>query len=150
MIKNLIIILLIYIIGVLLFASSSNVDLLKQKAVEAKEFIRKGVNYIDDAVDNLNSENLSAKYMGNVGNIMIDTLEKNLEKILQSSDQIKEKLNITGKYFVVTIHRPSNLSDENLAKIFAGLKEFSNEYQIVLPAHPRLKKYINDNDLGQF
>ena len=29
------------------------VDLLKQKAVEAKEFIRKGVNYIDDAVDNL-------------------------------------------------------------------------------------------------
>ena len=84
----------------------------------------------DDAVDNLNSENLSAKYIGNVGNIMIDTLEKNLEKILQSSDQIKEKLNINGKYFVVTIHRPSNLSDENLAKIFAGLKEFSNEYQI--------------------
>ena len=78
---------------------------------------------------------------------MIDTLEKNLEKILQSSDQIKEKLNINGKYFVVTIHRPSNLSDENLAKIFAGLKEFSNEYQIVLPAHPRLKKYINDNDV---
>ena len=36
----------------------------------------------DDAVDNLNSENLSAKYIGNVGNIMIDTLEKNLEKIL--------------------------------------------------------------------
>ena len=101
----------------------------------------------DDAVDNLNSENLSAKYIGNVGNIMIDTLEKNLEKILQSSDQIKEKLNINGKYFVVTIHRPSNLSDENLAKIFAGLKEFSNEYQIVLPAHPRLKKYINDNNV---
>ena len=101
----------------------------------------------DDAVDNLNSENLSAKYIGNVGNIMIDTLEKNLEKILQSSDQIKEKLNINGKYFVVTIHRPSNLSDENLAKIFAGLKEFSNEYQIVLPAHPRLNKYINDNDV---
>ncbi len=101
----------------------------------------------DDAVDNLNSENLSAKYMGNVGNIMIDTLEKNLEKIYQSSDQIKEKLNITDKYFVITIHRPSNLSDENLAKIFAGLKEFSNDYQIVLPAHPRLKKYINDNDV---
>ena len=29
----------------------------------------------------------------------------------------------------------------------AGLKEFSNDYQIVLPAHPRLKKYINDNDV---
>ena len=42
MIKNLIILLLICIIGVLLFSSSSNVDLLKQKAVEAKEFIWKG------------------------------------------------------------------------------------------------------------
>jgi len=45
MIKNLIILLLIYIIGVLLFASSSNVDLLKQKAVEAKEFIWKGTTW---------------------------------------------------------------------------------------------------------
>jgi len=46
MIKNLIILLLIYIIGVLLFASSSNVDLLKQKAVEAKEFIWKGTTWL--------------------------------------------------------------------------------------------------------
>jgi hypothetical protein len=45
MIKNLIILLLIYIIGVLLFSSSSNVDLLKQKAVEVKEFIWKGTTW---------------------------------------------------------------------------------------------------------
>ena len=45
MIKNLIILFLICIIGVLLFASSSNVDLLKQKAVEAKEFIWKGTTW---------------------------------------------------------------------------------------------------------
>ena len=45
MIKNLIILFLIYIIGVLLFASSSNVDLLKQKAVEVKEFIWKGTTW---------------------------------------------------------------------------------------------------------
>ena len=101
----------------------------------------------DDAVDNLKSENLSAKYIENVGNIMIDTLQKNLTRILQSSDQIKDKLNIKDKYFVVTIHRPSNLTDENLEKIFLGLKEFTDEYQIILPAHPRLKKYIIDNEV---
>ena len=101
----------------------------------------------DDAVENLKSENLSAKYIENVGNIMIDTLQKNLTRILQSSSQIKHKLNIKDKYFVVTIHRPSNLSDENLEKIFLGLKEFTTEYQIILPAHPRLKKYIIDNDV---
>ena len=50
MIKNLIILLLIYIIGVLLFASSSNVDLLKQKAVEAKEFIWKGTAWFKTQV----------------------------------------------------------------------------------------------------
>ena len=51
MIKNLIILLLIYIIGVLLFASSSNVDLLKQKAVEAKEFIWKGTTWFKTQVE---------------------------------------------------------------------------------------------------
>ena len=101
----------------------------------------------DDAVDNLKSENLSAKYIENVGNIMIDTLQKNLTRILQSSGQIKDKLNIKDKYFVVTIHRPSNLTDENLEKIFLGLKEFTSKYQIILPAHPRLKKYIIDNEV---
>ena len=51
MIKNLIILLLIYIIGVLLFASSSNVDLLKQKSVEVKEFIWKGTTWFKTQVE---------------------------------------------------------------------------------------------------
>jgi len=51
MIKNLIILFLIYIIGVLLFASSSNVDLLKQKAVEVKEFIWKGTTWFKTQVE---------------------------------------------------------------------------------------------------
>ena len=71
----------------------------------------------DGAVENLNSENLPAKYIGNVGNIMIDTLEKNLDQIIDTTITIKKKLNINTQYFVVTIHRPSNLSDENLENI---------------------------------
>ena len=101
----------------------------------------------DGAVENLNSENLPAKYIGNVGNIMIDTLEKNLDQIIDTTITIKKKLNIDTQYFVVTIHRPSNLSDENLENIFNGLKKFSKEYTIVLPAHPRLKKYISKNNV---
>ena len=101
----------------------------------------------DGAVENLNSENLPAKYIGNVGNIMIDTLEKNLEQIIDTTIKIKKKLNIDTQYFVVTIHRPSNLSDENLENIFNGLKTFSKEYTIILPAHPRLKKYISKNNV---
>ncbi|MDC3033187.1 UDP-N-acetylglucosamine 2-epimerase (non-hydrolyzing) [Acidimicrobiaceae bacterium] len=101
----------------------------------------------DGAVENLNLENLPAKYIGNVGNIMIDTLEKNLEQIIDTTITIKKKLKIDTQYFVVTIHRPSNLSDENLENIFNGLKTFSKEYKIILPAHPRLKKYISKNNV---
>ena len=101
----------------------------------------------DGAVENLYSENLSAKYTGNVGNIMIDTLEKNLEQIKDTTQSVKKKLNVDTQYFVVTIHRPSNLSDENLESIFNGLKKFSKDYMIVLPAHPRLKKYISENNV---
>lgn len=50
MIKNLIIIFLFFIIYVLIFGSSSNVSLLRKKAVEAKEFILKGATSIDDTV----------------------------------------------------------------------------------------------------
>jgi len=76
MIKNLIILLLIYIIGVLLFASSSNVDLLKQKAVEVKEFIWKGVNYVDDAVDNLTGK---------------ETLEESFPKEKNNNEESKKE-----------------------------------------------------------
>ena len=48
MIKNLIIIILIYIVGSLLLASSSNVDLLKKEVAGVKEFIQKGVDYVYD------------------------------------------------------------------------------------------------------
>ena len=51
MIKNLIILLLINIIGLLLFSSSTNVDLLKQKAVEVKEFIWKGTTWFKTQVE---------------------------------------------------------------------------------------------------
>ena len=60
MIKNLIILLLICIIGVLLFASSSNVDLLKQKAIEAKEFIWKGMTWFKTQKEKNNVDPLFA------------------------------------------------------------------------------------------
>ena len=44
MIKNIIIMILIYIVGSLLLASSSNVDVLKKEVAGVKEFIQKGVD----------------------------------------------------------------------------------------------------------
>lgn len=100
-----------------------------------------------DAVDNLLSENISKTKIVNVGNIMIDTLLANIEKISSSPKNLLHELNIQNKYFVVTIHRPNNLNDKNLPLIFNALKEYSNEYDIVIPAHPRLKNFLDSNYL---
>jgi len=100
-----------------------------------------------DAVDNLLSENISKTKIVNVGNIMIDTLLANIEKISSSPKNLLHELNIQNKYFVVTIHRPNNLNEKNLPLIFNALKEYSNEYDIVIPAHPRLKNFLDSNYL---
>ena len=80
----------------------------------------------DDAVENLIDENIDSKKIFSVGNIMIK---------------------IENNYFVTTIHRPSNLTNENLNNIFNALNKFTNKFSIILPAHPRLKKYIDTNSI---
>ena len=72
----------------------------------------------DDAMENLLNEKASADKIFNVGNIMIDTLSDNKEKIIENLHEIKEKLKITKPYFVMTLHRPSNLTDNILNDIF--------------------------------
>ena len=101
----------------------------------------------DDAVKNLIAENIDSEKIFSVGNIMIDTLKKNYEKIKNGTTEIVSQLNIKNDYFVTTIHRPSNLTEENLNNIFKALSEFTNKYSVILPAHPRLKKYIEENSI---
>ena len=101
----------------------------------------------DDAVENLIDENIDSKKIFSVGNIMIDTLKKNHERIQNGTKDILEKLMIDNNYFVTTIHRPSNLTDVNLNNIFNALSEFTNKFSIILPAHPRLQKYIQKKNI---
>ena len=99
-----------------------------------------------DAVDNLLNENISMEKISNVGNIMIDTLVDNYEKITSSKNKISSEFSINRDYFVLTLHRPANLIDEKLSIIFDGLLEFTDNYDIVIPAHPRLKAFIQENN----
>ena len=50
-------------------------------------------------------------------------------------------------YFVMTLHRPANLTNEVLNGIFKALDSFKKDYKIVIPAHPRLSQYIEANNL---
>ena len=102
----------------------------------------------DDAIDNLLKEKVSIDKIINVGNIMIDTLSGNKSVIIKNLSAIKEQLNITKPYFVMTLHRPSNLSDGILNDIFEAVSRFTETHEIILPAHPRLKNYIDNQKIS--
>ena len=101
-----------------------------------------------DAVDNLIAEGVSKDKIFNVGNIMIDTLTNNFKKIENNVEIIKEKLNLQKPYFVMTLHRPSNMSDNILNNIFSATNEFSDQYDVILPAHPRLKIFLEETKIN--
>jgi len=106
----------------------------------------------EDAVNNLLNENISKDKISNVGNIMIDTLVSNHQKIVHNKNITFNEFSIDRDYFVLTVHRPINLTDENLKIIFNGISEFTDSYDVVIPAHPRLRDFIELNkiDISKF
>ena len=56
-------------------------------------------------------------------------------------------LNINEPYFVMTLHRPSNLTNEELNDMAKSLDSFKKDYKILIPAHPRLSQFIQKNNL---
>lgn len=79
-----------------------------------------------------------------VGNVMIDTLNANLDK-LRKPDSF-DRLNLRPKeYLVMTLHRPANVDESKKLKatIDAIIKSVRNR-PIVFPIHPRTAKIFQD------
>ncbi len=97
-----------------------------------------------DGNENLKKEGVSADKIKFVGNVMIDSLLRNL-KIAESSI-IREELNLIEKqYAVMTLHRPSNVDDKaTFSGLIEAMLEISNKIPIVFPAHPRSRGKINE------
>ena len=100
-----------------------------------------------DAVQNLLSENVAIEKIKNVGNIMIDTLVKNLDHIVSKENFDPAEFSLERHYFVLTLHRPINLTDSNLKTIFDGVSQFTKDYDILIPAHPRLRDFVVKNNI---
>ncbi|MCB2289037.1 UDP-N-acetylglucosamine 2-epimerase (non-hydrolyzing) [Clostridium sp. CS001] len=97
------------------------------------------------AIENLNNEGIT-KGVHNVGDVMFDAilnfteLSKEKSKIMESLSLVKEE------YILTTIHRAENTNDINrLRNIIEALNE--SQQKIVLPLHPRTKKFISDYGL---
>ena len=101
-----------------------------------------------DADQNLLAEGIPPERIRFVGNVMIDSLVKNLERAKQSI--IKTQLGLSERtYAVLTLHRPSNVDNkETFEGILDALETISHSLPIIFPVHPRARKTIADLGLS--
>ena len=99
-----------------------------------------------DADENLKQEGVSEEKIFFVGNVMIDTLLKHVEKAGRSDIHQRLGLMKNGSpipYAAMTLHRPSNVDDrETLQGILHAVEEIQGRLPVVFPIHPRTYKQI--------
>jgi UDP-N-acetylglucosamine 2-epimerase (non-hydrolysing) len=95
-----------------------------------------------DADQNLLAEGVARERISFVGNIMIDSLFRNLDRARNSN--IKSDMGLTERqYAVLTLHRPSNVDDrETFERILSALEAIAAQVPIIFPVHPRTRKTI--------
>ncbi|PWL28077.1 UDP-N-acetylglucosamine 2-epimerase (non-hydrolyzing) [uncultured Roseivirga sp.] len=95
-----------------------------------------------EADENLLKEGIEKERIFLVGNVMIDSLVKSLEKtrfpnVLESED--------LEKYFLLTLHRPSNVDDTvKLNTFLKTIDKAAGEAKVVFPVHPRTESKITN------
>lgn len=86
---------------------------------------------------NLRSAGIANDRIFFVGNTMIDTLLKEMPNFIKPAIWSEARL-ITGEYFVLTLHRPSNVDQEQELKILIDeIVRLSRNLPIIFPVHPR-------------
>lgn len=101
----------------------------------------------EDANANLMREGVSQEKIRLVGNIMIDSLELLRDKIERMN--ALELFGLEPKRFaVVTLHRPSNVDEEQkLEQLCDLLTRTAEKIRIVFPVHPRTRSNLETFDL---
>ncbi|MBF0100570.1 MAG: UDP-N-acetylglucosamine 2-epimerase (non-hydrolyzing) [Desulfobacterales bacterium] len=97
-----------------------------------------------DATVNLQREGVSTEKIFFVGNTMIDSLFKYIQRATELN--MPEKLGVSpAGYGVITLHRPENVDNSTkLNRIIDVLTEISSRIPIIFPIHPRTKKNLQN------
>jgi len=87
------------------------------------------------ADQNLLAEGCPPERIHFVGNTMIDSLQKHLNRALNTPLPFGLE---AGAYALLTLHRPSNVDDPvALQRLFDAINEIAERIPILFPAHPR-------------
>ncbi len=100
----------------------------------------------DHGRDNLLREGKDADTIFHVGNVMIDNLFHNVNRLGPEvvagyqSRELKEKI---GRYGFMTMHRPSNVDNRDVLEgIVNALNTIADELPLIFPIHPRTEKMM--------
>ncbi len=95
------------------------------------------------ANDNLKRYQVPESSIHFVGNTMIDTLFQNLDRIRKPAFWDEYQLTASN-YFLVTLHRPSNVDDpEKLKQLLDAITKSTGDSPVVFPVHPRTRKILD-------
>ncbi|WP_276379277.1 non-hydrolyzing UDP-N-acetylglucosamine 2-epimerase [Flavobacterium sp. H4147] len=80
-----------------------------------------------------------------VGNVMIDTLYQNINRIsapdFWNDHQLHEK-----NYIILTLHRPANVDEvSSLIELLHGIDLLVNDKKIIFPIHPRTQAILKES-----
>jgi len=101
----------------------------------------------ESANKNLGKEGIPEESIFSVGNTMIDTLLRHIDRA--STSDIMERLGVMpGEYGIVTLHRPSNVDNRvNLQNILEALSEVARDVTLIFSVHPRTREKIDEFSL---
>lgn len=99
------------------------------------------------AGDNLLKYGADSSSIHFVGNVMIDTLYQNLDRISAPNFWKEYDLEV-GKYIILTLHRPANVDEEqSLVKLLSGIDNMVGDKKVIFPIHPRTKAILGETNL---
>lgn len=101
-------------------------------------------------IKNLESEGVSRNRMRLVGNVMIDSLKKEIEAL--DPGPVLEEFGIApGEFALLTMHRPSNVDSETILRnLLETMGSLSRRCPMVFPVHPRTANAVEKFGLGHY
>ena len=94
-----------------------------------------------EALDNLRREGIPAERAHFVGNVMIDSLHRNLARAVPAAQTLGEEM--ADGYALLTLHRPSNVDHAGtLASLLEAVADIGRQLPVVFPIHPRTRARI--------
>ena len=100
------------------------------------------------ASENLLKKGVESSNVHFVGNVMIDTLYQNLKRI--SAPIFWNEFGLENRnYIILTLHRPSNVDEEqSLISLLQGIDKMVENRKVIFPIHPRTKAILGETNLN--